>query len=92
MTASMATVYTLGMMVNNMKAGGRMVNSTEKESTGKMDVTDVVSGKMVKESSGSMMSTDKVLVMVEQDKMETSNYLDKLPVNNDSINISILVK
>lgn len=66
MTASMAMVYTPGMMVNNMKAGGKTENSTEKVSTGKMAVTEEASGKTVRELSGSMMSTktptDKVII------------------------------
>ena len=37
MTASMATVYTPGMMVNNMKAGGRMENNMVKVLIEKMD-------------------------------------------------------
>ena len=54
MTASMAMVSTLGMMVNNMKAGGRMESSMEKVSTEKMAETEEASGKMARESSGSM--------------------------------------
>jgi len=53
-------------MVNNMKAGGKTENSTEKVFTGKMAVTEEASGKTVRELSGSMMSTktptDKVII------------------------------
>ena len=66
MTASMVMVYTPGMTVNNMKAGGKTENSTEKESTGKMAATEEESGKTVRELSGSMMSTkipmDKAII------------------------------
>ena len=45
----MAMVSTLGMMVNNMKAGGKMENNTEKEYIEKMVATEEEYGKMEKE-------------------------------------------
>jgi hypothetical protein len=39
-------------MENNMKAGGRMENSTAKEFIEKTDAIDVVSGKMERELNG----------------------------------------
>lgn len=53
----MAMEYIPGMTVNNMKAGGKMENSTEKVSTGKMAETEEEFGKTERELSGSMMST-----------------------------------
>lgn len=52
MIASMDTEYIPGMTVNNMKAGGKTENNTAKESIEKMVVTDVASGKTVKELNG----------------------------------------
>ena len=52
MIVNMDMEYTLGMTVNNMKAGGRTENNTEKVFIEKMAVTDVVSGKMEKELNG----------------------------------------
>jgi len=65
MTANTAMEYTHGTMVNNMKAGGKMENSTEKESIGKMDVIEEESGKMERELSGSMTST-KILTLTDK--------------------------
>ena len=44
--------YTPGTTENNMKAGGKTENNTEKEFIGKMAVIDEESGKMVKELNG----------------------------------------
>jgi len=52
MIVNMDMEYTLGMTVNNMKAGGRTENNTEKVFIEKMAATDVVSGKMEKELNG----------------------------------------
>ena len=47
--------YILGTMESNMKVGGKMESSTEKEFTERMVVTEEVSGKMEKELNGSMI-------------------------------------
>jgi len=60
-----------------MKAGGKMENSTEKESIGKMDVIEEESGKMERELSGSMTSTktltltDKAIIKSQAKQLET---------------------
>ena len=53
-------VFTHGMMGNNMKDGGKMVNSTVKVFTEKMDVIAEVSGKTERELNGSMMSNGPI--------------------------------
>lgn len=79
MTANTAMEYTHGTMVNNMKAGGKMENSTEKESTGKMDVIEEESGKMERELSGSMTSTktltlmDKAIIKSQAKQLDNSD-------------------
>jgi len=85
MTASTATEYIPGTMVNNMKAGGKMESSTEKESTEKMAETEEESGKMERELSGSMMSTrtSKVKAIIKSQV--------KLLDNNDSIQFRITI-
>ena len=52
MTVNMDMEYTHGTMENNMKAGGKTENSTEKEFIEKMVAIDVVSGKMERELNG----------------------------------------
>ena len=47
--------YIHGTMENNMKVGGKTENNTEKEYIVKMEETDAVSGKTVKELNGWMM-------------------------------------
>lgn len=49
MIVNMVMEFTHGMMESNTKAGGKMENNTEKESTEKMDVIEEVFGKMEKE-------------------------------------------
>ena len=79
MTANMAMEYIPGMTVNNMKAGGKMENSTEKVSTGKMAETEEEFGKTERELSGSMMSTrTQTLISLTLIKSQV-----KLPDNND---------
>ena len=48
----MVMVFTLGTMASNMKAGGKMVSSMEKESTEKMVETEEEFGKMEREQNG----------------------------------------
>merc|ERR1712086_715600 len=85
MTASMALEYTHGTMVNNMKAGGKMENSTEKESTEKMAEIEKESGKMERELSGSMMS-----IKISKDKAIIKSRV-KLLDNNDSIKLTVSI-
>jgi len=77
MTANTAMEYTHGTTVNNMKAGGKMENSTEKESTGKMAVIEEEFGKMERELSGSTMSTrtlkDKAIIKSQAKQLDNSD-------------------
>tara|TARA_B100000780_G_C20853931_1_gene339410 strand:+ start:257 stop:475 length:219 start_codon:yes stop_codon:yes gene_type:complete len=72
-------------MVNNMKAGGKMENSTEKESTEKMAEIEKESGKMERELSGSMMS-----IRISKDKAIIKSRV-KLLDNNDSIKLTVSI-
>ena len=85
MTASTATEYIPGTMVNNMKAGGKMESSTEKESTEKMAEIEKESGKMERELSGSMMS-----IRISKDKAIIKSRV-KLLDNNDSIKLTVSI-
>jgi len=85
MTANMAMEYTPGMTVNNTKAGGKMENSTEKESTGKMAVIEEEFGKMERELSGSTMSTrtlkDKAIIKSQAKLLESNDHSVTFPCN-----------
>jgi len=63
MTESMVMESTPGMMESNTRAGGKMANNTEKVFIEKTVEIEGASGKMAKESNGSMIPSGEILLV-----------------------------
>jgi hypothetical protein len=76
--------YILGMMESNMRVGGKMESNMVKAFTEKMAVTEEESGRMEKESNGSMMLNG----MTE----EETNYLIMMMVESIICELKLKIK